>query len=35
MDTLGAAGVPCSALSDTADLFTNERLVSRGFVHTL
>ena len=35
MQILGEAGVPCSAVFDTVDLFANEHLISRGFVHTL
>ncbi|HJN91705.1 MAG TPA: CoA transferase [Dehalococcoidia bacterium] len=35
MQILGGAGVPCSANLDTQDLFANEHLNSRGFVHTL
>ena len=35
METLGEAGVPCSAVFDTVDLFANEHLKSRGFIHEL
>ena len=35
METLGGAGVPCSAVLDTVDLFQNEHLRQRGFIHTL
>ncbi len=35
MKILGDAGVPCSANLDTRDLFENEHLNSRGFIHTL
>ena len=35
MRILGEAGVPCSAVFDTVDLFNNEHLNSRGFVQTL
>ncbi len=35
MRILGEAGVPAGAVFDTSDLFTNEHLVERGFVHTL
>ena len=31
----GAAGVPCSYVFDTVDLFTDEHLVARGFVETI
>ena len=33
MHHLGAAGVPCSAVLDTADLHTDPHLLERGFVH--
>ncbi len=33
METLGAAGVPCSACLDTAELHSDRHLVERGFVH--
>ena len=32
METLGAAGVPCSACLDTKELHTDPHLVERGFV---
>ena len=35
MESLGSAGVPCSAVFDTVDLFANEHLRSRGFIHEL
>ena len=35
MRILGAAGVPCSAILDTQDLFRDEHLRARGFIHTL
>ena len=35
METLGAAGVPCSACLDTAELHTDRHLVARGFVKTV
>ncbi|MCY3919680.1 MAG: CoA transferase [Chloroflexi bacterium] len=35
METLGGAGVPCSAVLDTVELFHNEHLRERGFIHTL
>ena len=35
METLGTAGVPCSAVLDTVELFANEHLRARGFIHTL
>jgi len=35
METLGAAGVPCSAVLDTQDLFANPHLRERGFIQTL
>ena len=35
MAILGTAGVPCSAVFDTVDLFANEHLASRGFIHEL
>ena len=35
MRILGEAGVPCSANIDTHDLFEDEHLNERGFVHTL
>jgi len=35
MRILGEAGVPCGAVYDTSDLFSNEHLLERGFVHTL
>lgn len=35
MRILGAAGVPCSASYDTHDLFNDEHLLERNFVHTL
>jgi formyl-CoA transferase len=35
MEHLGSAGVPCSAVFDTVDLFANEHLKSRGFIHEL
>jgi formyl-CoA transferase len=35
METLGAAGVPCSANFDTRDLFHDPHLNERNFIHTL
>ncbi len=35
MEYLGAAGVPCSAVLDTYDLFHNPHFEERGFVHDL
>ena len=35
MEILGAAGVPCSACMDTAELHTDPHLTERGFVHTI
>ena len=35
METLGGAGVPCSACLDTGELHTDRHLVERGFVHHL
>ncbi len=35
METLGGAGVPCSACLDTGELHTDRHLVERGFVHQL
>ena len=35
METLGAAGVPCSACLDTGELHTDRHLVERGFVHRI
>ncbi len=35
MKILGDAGVPCSAIFDTRDLFTHPQLVERGFIHTV
>ena len=35
MQILGEAGVPCSANFDTYDLFHDQHLNERGFVHTL
>ncbi|MCY3919590.1 MAG: CoA transferase [Chloroflexi bacterium] len=35
MQTLGEAGIPSSAVFDTVDLFHDEHLLSRGFVHEL
>ena len=35
METLGAAGVPCSACLDTRELHTNPHLLARDFVHTV
>ena len=35
METLGGAGVPCSACLDTSELHTDRHLVERGFVHHL
>jgi formyl-CoA transferase len=35
MRILGEAGVPCSAIMDTRDLFEDPHLRSRGFVHEL
>ncbi len=35
MAHLGAAGVPCSAVLDTKDLYDDPHLNERGFVHTL
>jgi formyl-CoA transferase len=33
MERLGAAGVPCSAVLDTKDLYEDPHLAARGFVH--
>jgi formyl-CoA transferase len=33
MECLGAAGVPCSAVLDTKDLYEDPHLAARGFVH--
>ena len=35
MRILGEAGVPCSAVYDTSDLFADEHLNARDFVHTV
>ncbi len=35
MQTLAAAGVPCSAVLDTAELHANEHLRARGFIHEI
>ncbi|HZQ36549.1 MAG TPA: CoA transferase, partial [Dehalococcoidia bacterium] len=35
MRELGEAGVPCSAVLDTLDLFTDPHLVERGLVQTI
>ena len=35
MARLGEAGVPCSAVLDSADLHDDPHLVARGFVHTI
>ncbi|MPZ99946.1 MAG: formyl-CoA transferase [Dehalococcoidia bacterium] len=35
MEILGAAGVPCSKVFDTLDLFTDAHLQARGFVQTV
>ena len=35
METLGPAGVPCSACLDTGELHTDRHLVERGFVHQI
>ena len=35
METLGEAGIPSSAVFDTVDLFHDEHLLSRGFVHEM
>ena len=35
MAILGKAGVPCSAILDTAELHSDEHLISRGFVKEL
>ena len=35
MEHLAAAGVPCSAVEDTAELHTDPHLLARGFVHNL
>ena len=35
METLGAAGVPCSACLDTRELHTNPHLLARDFIHTI
>ena len=35
MRTLGEEGIPCSAVFDSVDLFHDEHLLSRGFVHEL
>ena len=35
MQTLGTAGVPCSACLDTRELHTDPHLTARGFVHTV
>ena len=35
MEHLGKAGVPCSAVLDTKDLYDDPHLNARGFVHTL
>ncbi|MBF66954.1 MAG: formyl-CoA transferase [Gammaproteobacteria bacterium] len=35
MEHLAGAGVPCSAVQDTAELHTDPHLLARGFVHTL
>ena len=34
MRILGEAGVPCSAVMDTRDLFRDPQLLARGFVRT-
>ena len=33
MEAMAEAGVPCSAVLDTAELHTDRHLVARGFVH--
>jgi formyl-CoA transferase len=35
MKILGEAGVPCSAVFDTVDLFASDHLNDRDFVHTI
>jgi formyl-CoA transferase len=35
METIAAAGVPCSACLDTGELFHNPHMKSRGFIHEL
>ncbi len=35
MRRIGEAGVPCSAVYDTSDLFNDPHLLERGFVHTI
>ncbi len=35
MRILGEAGVPCSAVMDTLDLFTDPHLTERGLIHTV
>jgi crotonobetainyl-CoA:carnitine CoA-transferase CaiB-like acyl-CoA transferase len=35
MDVLGPAGVPCSAVYDTVDVFRDQHLRERGFIQTL
>jgi formyl-CoA transferase len=35
MERIAGAGVPCSAVLDTSDLFTNPHLLARGFVKTV
>lgn len=35
MEQLGSAGVPCSAVLDTRDLYEDPHLLARGFVHSL
>ena len=35
MKTLGDAGVPCSAVLDTKDLFNDPHLIERGFVQSV
>ncbi len=35
MDTLGPAGVPCSYIFDTLDLFTDRHLTERKLIHTV
>ena len=35
METIAAAGVPCSACLDTAELYHDKHMTARGFVHEL